>query len=99
MPGDIWGGQDGAVGGEHSHAVTGVISAGSYVVAVMYFWLRLIASLYFADGWLEERSYLGVCVWGGRTVPHLFWGLAPKLCCCFCAVQDVARPKHRFSSQ
>ena len=98
MPGDIWGGQDGTVGGEHSHAVTGVISAGSYVVAVMYFWLRLIVSLYFEDGWLEERPYLRVGG-GGRTVPHLLWALVPKLCCSFWAVQDVARPKHRFSSQ
>ena len=37
LPGDISGGQYGAVDGEHSHAVTGVVNAGSYVVAVLCF--------------------------------------------------------------
>ena len=38
---DILGGQYGTMGGEHSHSVTGVVSAGSYVVliAVLRFWL------------------------------------------------------------
>ena len=54
LPGDIWGGQYGRVDGEHSHAVTGVVNTGSYVVAVLCLQLRLIFSLYSADGWLEE---------------------------------------------
>ena len=58
LPGDISGGQYGAVGGEHSHAVTGVVNAGSYVVTVLCFRLRLIVSLCSADGWFEERPHL-----------------------------------------
>ena len=58
LPGDISGGQHVAVDGEHLHAVTGVGNAGSYVVAVLWFRLRLFVSLYFADGWLEEMSHL-----------------------------------------
>ena len=50
LPGEISCDQYGVVGGEHSHAVTGVVNAGSYVVAVLRFRLRLIASLYSADG-------------------------------------------------
>ena len=38
--------------GEHSHAVAGVVNAGSYVVVVLCFRLRLIISPYSADGWL-----------------------------------------------
>ena len=69
LPGDISSGQYGAVGGEQSHAVMGVVNAGSYVVAVLCFWLRLIVSLYSTDGWLEERPHLRG---GGRqTVSHL----------------------------
>ena len=45
LPGDISGGQCGAVGGKHSHVVTGVVNAGSYVVAVLFFRLRFIVSL------------------------------------------------------
>ena len=78
LPRDILGGQYGAVGDEHLHAVTRVVNAGSYVVAVLCFWLRLIVSLYSVDGWLEERSHLpGV---GRRTVPYLVWGLVPVIC-------------------
>ena len=69
LPGDISGGQYGAVGGEHSHAVTGVVNAGSYVVAVLCFRLRLIVSLYSADGWLKERPHLPLG--GRRTLSHL----------------------------
>ena len=56
MPGDISGVQYEAMVGEHSHAVTGVIDAGSYVVTG--FRLRIIVSLCSADGWLEERPQL-----------------------------------------
>ena len=52
--------------GEHSHAVTGVVNAGFYVVAVLCFRLRLIVSLYSADDWLEERPHLP----GGRGEPY-----------------------------
>ena len=71
-PGETSGGQFGAVGGEHSHAVTGVVNAGPSVVAVLCFRLRLIVSIYSANGWLEEWPNLP----GGerRTVPHLVWG-------------------------
>ena len=66
FPGDISDGQYGAVGGEHSHAVTRVVNAGSYVVAVLCLRLQLIVYLYSADGWLEERphhttSHRGTC--------------------------------------
>ena len=49
-----------------------MVDAGSNVVAVLGFRLRLIVSLYSADGWLEERPHLPG---GRRTVPHLVWGL------------------------
>ena len=58
LPGDISGGQYGAVGSEQTYAVKGVVNAGFYVVAVLCFRLQLIASLYSADGWLEEWSHL-----------------------------------------
>ena len=97
LPGDILGGQHGTVGGEHSHAITGGVNAGSYVVVVLCLRLQLFVSLYSADGWLEERPHLP----GGekRTIPHLVWGLVPRICSCCSAVQDVARPRHRFSPQ
>ena len=76
--------QHGAVGGEHSYAVTGVVNAGPYVVAVLCFRLRLIVSLYFVDGWPEERPHLPGGG-GGRTIRG--------------AVQNVSRPRHRFSPQ
>ena len=69
LPGDISGVQYGAVGGEHSHALTGVVNAGSHVVAVLCFRLRLIISLYPENGWLEERPHL--LEGGGQTIPHL----------------------------
>ena len=53
--GSISDGQYGAVGGEHSDAVTGVVNAGSYVEVVLCFRLRLTVSLYSAYGLLEER--------------------------------------------
>ena len=97
LPGDFSGGQCGAVDGEHSHRVAGVVNAGAYVVAVLCFRLRLIVSLYSSNDWLEEGPYLPE---GGRwTVPHLVWGLVPRVCCGCGAVQDVARPRHRFSPQ
>ena len=46
------------MGGEPSYAVTGVVNAGSYVVAVLCFRLQFMVSTYSADGWLEERPYL-----------------------------------------
>ena len=57
------------VDGEHSHAVTGVVNTGFYVVTVLCFRLRLVVSLYFSDGWMKERPHLP----GERmlTVPHL----------------------------
>ena len=58
LPSDISGGQYGAVGGENSHAVTGVVNAEFHVVAVLCFRLRLIDSLYSADDWLEEQPHL-----------------------------------------
>ena len=39
LPSNIAGGQYGAVGREHSHAVAGVVDAGSDVVTVLCFWL------------------------------------------------------------
>ena len=45
-PGETSGGQFGEMGGEHSHAVTGMIIVGPCVVAVLCFRLRLIVSLY-----------------------------------------------------
>ena len=75
LPGDIWGGQYGAVGGEYSDAVTGMVNAGPYIVAALCFRLRLSVSLYSAEGWLEDRPHL---IRGGRrTVPRLVWGLSP----------------------
>ena len=44
--------------GDHSHAVTGVVNAGSYVVDVLCFRLRRIASLFSVGGWLEEQPHL-----------------------------------------
>ena len=97
LPGDISSGQYRAVGGEDSHAVTGMVNAGSYVVAVLCFRLQLILYLYSADGWLEERPHLAG---GGRqTIPHLVWGIVLRICCCCGAVQDGTRPRHRFSPQ
>ena len=58
LPGNISGGQYGVGGGKHPHAVTGVVKAGSYVIPVLRFRLRLVASLYYTDGWLEERPHL-----------------------------------------
>ena len=76
LPSDISGGQYGAIGGEHSHAITGVVNAGSSVVVVLCFRLRLIVSFCSADGWLEERPHL---LGGGRqTAPYLVWGLVPE---------------------
>ena len=66
LPGDISCGQYGAVGCEHSHAVTKMVNAGSYVVAVLWFRLRLFVSFYSSDGWLEERSHLP----GGGEASH-----------------------------
>ena len=37
LPSNIAGGQYGAVGSEHSHAVAGVVDAGSNVVVVLCF--------------------------------------------------------------
>ena len=50
LSGDISGGQYGALGDEHSHAVTGAVNARFYVEAVLCFRLTLIDSLYSADG-------------------------------------------------
>ena len=62
--------QYGAVGGEHSYAVTGVVNVGPYAVAVLCFRLRLIVSLYFVDGWLEERPHRPG---GGGVEPYHIW--------------------------
>ena len=37
LPSNFAGGQYGAVGSEHSHAIAGVVGAGSGVVIVLYF--------------------------------------------------------------
>ena len=95
LPGDISGVQYEAVGGEHSHAVTRVINAGCYVVTD--FRLRIIVSVCSVDSWLEERPQLPGG--GRRTVPHLVWGLFPRVWCGCGAVHDVARPRHRSSPQ
>ena len=58
LPGEISGGQYGAVGVQHSHVVTGVVHAGSYIVAVLCFRLRLVVFHYSSDGWLQERPQL-----------------------------------------
>ena len=76
LPGEISGGQYGAVGGEHSHAATGVVNAGPYVVAVLCFRLGFIVSLYSVDGWLEEWPHLP----GGGSEPYhiSFEDLSPE---------------------
>ena len=66
LPGDILGGKYGAVVGKHPHAVTGVVNAGSYIVAVLCFRLQLVVFLYSVDGWLEERPHLP----GGGGEPY-----------------------------
>ena len=71
LPGDISDGQYRAVSGEYRHAVTSVVNAESYVVADLCFQLRLIVSLYSADGWLEERPHLSG---GGGEPYHISYG-------------------------
>ena len=62
-PSDVAGGWYEAVSSEHSHAVTWVVNARPYIVAVLRFRLLLVVLLYTANGWFEERSHL---VTGGR---------------------------------
>ena len=71
LPGDILGGQCGAVGGEHSHAVTGVVNAGSYVIAVMCFWLKLV-SLFILKRWLARGT--ATSPRGGGKPYHILYG-------------------------
>ena len=86
------------MGGEHSHVVTGVVKAGSYVVAVLCFRLRLVVSRYSADVWLKERPHLPVGGEANRTTSRTRICLQYVRCGCG-AVQDVARSGRRFCPQ